>query len=385
MELDVATWLVSQDATPWLDLAKGELEPDSLSAATRWRKHLPSELAAAVLSQTSLRRAGVSKLGEHATNMFLTRDGLEQATRPGVSRWRAERLVASGCHEIWDLGAGLGLDAIAFIEAGIRVTAVELDPATATFAGANLGPSARVITADVADVAADIPADAAIFLDPARRTSRGRSWDIADLSPSWEMVTSFIDGSRLICVKLGPGVPYRVIPDIAETCWVSDHGDLVEAALWAGPGAEPRRRSAHLLPQGLSLEASEDTLPIGPVKRWLYEPDPAIIRSGAIPALAASLDATGIAQGVAYLTNDEHCPTPYATVFEVLGSLPYREPALRAWVKQNNIGTLEIKKRGIDVDPAALRRRLAPKGPVSATLVLTPTLEGAQAFVVRRV
>jgi hypothetical protein len=53
-------------------------------------------------------------------------------------------------------------------------------------------------------------------------------------------------------------------------------------------------------------------------------------------------------------------------------------------VRQNRIGTLEIKKRGLDVDPAALRRRLSPKGPRSATLVLTPTPDGAAALVVRR-
>ncbi len=35
------------------------------------------------------------------------------------------------------------------------------------------------------------------------------------------------------------------------------------------------------------------------------------------------------------------------------------------------IGTLEIKKRGVDVDPAALRTRLGLRGPESATLLLT--------------
>ena len=68
----------------------------------------------------------------------------------------------------------------------------------------------------------------------------------------------------------------------------------------------------------------------------------------------------------------------------MLDRLPYREKDLRAWVRQNRVGTLEIKKRAIDVDPAALRRRLAPKGPEVATLLLTPTPDGAVALVVRR-
>ena len=255
---------------------------------------------------------------------------------------------------------------------------------TATFAAANLGASARVVTADIADLHGGIPSDAAVFLDPARRTARGRSWDIADLTPSWDVVMSFVDRSRVACVKLGPGVPYRVLPDHAETVWVSDHGDLVEASLWSGPVEAPGRRSALLLPAGLSLEATDDTVHIGPIQSWLYEPDPAVIRAGAVPALALALDATAIAPGVAYLTAEQHRPSPYATAFEVLDHLPYRERDLRAWVKENRVGTLEIKKRGIDVDPAALRRRLSPKGPGSATLVLTPTPDGAVVLVVRR-
>jgi hypothetical protein len=195
---------------------------------------------------------------------------------------------------------------------------------------------------------------------------------------------SFVDRSRVACVKLGPGVPYRVLPDHAETVWVSDHGDLVEASLWSGPVEAPGRRSALLLPAGLSLEATDDTVHIGPIQSWLYEPDPAVIRAGAVPALALALDATAIAPGVAYLTAEQHRPSPYATAFEVLDHLPYRERDLRAWVKENRVGTLEIKKRGIDVDPAALRRRLSPKGPGSATLVLTPTPDGAVVLVVRR-
>ncbi len=384
MDLDVAMWLVSAEAAPWLDRARSERDPESLAAADRWRRDLPADRAAAVLTQASLRRAAETKLGERAPTLFLTRDGLEQATRPAVSRWRASRIAATGVADVWDLGCGLGLDALALADAGLAVTAVERDPVTAVLAAANLGVSASVVTADIADLVAEVPAEAAVFLDPARRTARGRSWDVADLSPSWEVVTTFLDGRRVACVKLGPGVPYRLLPDHAEAVWVSDHGDLVEAALWAGPGAAPRRRSALLLPADDNLEATDDTLLVGPVQRWLYEPDPAVIRAGTIPALAVALGATGIAHGVAYLTAATYRPTPFATAFEVLDRLPYREKDLRSWVAKNRVGTLEIKKRGLDVDPAALRRRLGPKGPGSATLVLTPTAEGAVALVVRR-
>ncbi len=74
----------------------------------------------------------------------------------------------------------------------------------------------------------------------------------------------------------------------------------------------------------------------------------------------------------------------FAHTFEVIDVLPFDERRLRAWVRDQSVGTLEIKVRGIDVDPAALRRRLRPSGASAATLVLTPTPEGARALVVRR-
>ncbi|WP_454226790.1 THUMP-like domain-containing protein [Propioniciclava flava] len=53
-------------------------------------------------------------------------------------------------------------------------------------------------------------------------------------------------------------------------------------------------------------------------------------------------------------------------------------------MRERRIGTLEIKKRGLEVDPAALRKRLKPSGRAAATLVLTPTPEGARAVVCAR-
>jgi hypothetical protein len=55
----------------------------------------------------------------------------------------------------------------------------------------------------------------------------------------------------------------------------------------------------------------------------------------------------------------------------VLDRLPADERQLRRALAARGIGTLEIKKRGVDVDPAALRTRLKLRGDASATIVLT--------------
>lgn len=379
--------LLTDEGARALEFAAREADPDSLGAATRLRARFAPDLAAAALTQVALRRRGRTKFGEASDSLFLTSHGLEQASRPSVADWRAARLRAAGVTRVIDLGCGIGADALGFQRAGLDVVAVELDPTTAEFASANLGVD--VIVGD-AETLADGLLDGAgpgtaVFCDPARRNDQGRLWRPEQFSPSWDFVTSLFARPTSAVVKLGPGVPTTLLPTGVRTTWVSDHGSVVEAGLWNVPGLASGREAV-LLPDGASIVRSDPPreLPVGPVGRFLLEPDGAVIRSGAMGDLAP--DATWLlAPGIAYLTSDEMVRTPFATTFEVLDVLDASEKSLRAWVRDNAIGTLEIKKRGIEIDPADLRRRLKPRGTGSATIVLTPTVVGVRALVVRRV
>lgn len=377
MEVDLARWLVSADAAPALTAAAAEPDPSSLAAAGRLRRDFAADQAAAVLTQAGLRRRAAAKFGSAAERLFFTPDGLEQATRGEVAAWRAARYVAAGATAVVDLGCGLGADALAFAAAGLRVTAVEFDPATAVLASANLGQ--EVICADATEVAESLLAPGtAVFADPARRTGAGRTWRVADFSPPFDFATGLLDG-RFGCIKAAPGLPSTLIPDGVGATWVSHRGDLVETSLWSVD-----ERAAVLLPAGEVIEVSAHRAPVGSVARYLYEPDPAVIRSQALGELAHRLHAHRPADGIAYLFSDELRLTEFAHAFEVIEVLPFDERRLRAWVRDRGVGTLEIKVRGIDIDPATLRRRLRPSGAGSATLVLTPTSEGARALVARR-
>ena len=376
--------------------AAAEPDPDGLAAATRLRAAHGDEVAAAALHQVSLRRRARSKFGDRAGSMFFTRAGLEQATRPAVADHHAQRMVAAGARRVVDLGCGIGTDALAFADAGLEVVAVERDPGTAQVAAANLGERGRVVCADAEQVAAELlTAGTAVFCDPARRTGSGRLWRVTDFTPSWDLVTALLAGDRVAGVKLGPALPHTLVPPTAEAEWVTHSGDTVEVGLWAGPGARPDLDVATLLPgssgEGARLEVLRpvpgqpaEPLPVGPVGRYLLEPDGAVIRARGVAPLGRLLGAHLLDPSIAYLTGDTAPDTPFATTFEVLEVLAAGERALRRWVREQEVGTLEIKKRGVDVDPAVLRRKLAPRGPSSATLVLSRTPSGAVALVVRR-
>lgn len=376
MDPQLAAWLVSPEAGSALAMAAAQPDPDSLAAAQRLRRDFPPDQAAAALTQVALRRKAVAKFGERAGGLFFTAAGLEQATRAEVAAWRASRFAAVGATRIVDLGCGLGADALAFVDAGLDVRAVDADPVTAIFASANLGRPVACATAE--SVVGSLLAEAdAVFLDPARRTSAGRTWRVSDLSPSWEFAVGLLAG-RLGCIKAAPGLPSTVIPAGTGVTWVSHRGDLVETTVWSWGS-----RVAVLLPDGLELASGPPPV-VGELGRYLYEPDPAVIRADALGRLAELLEARSIQPGIAYLTSDIAMTTGFATGFEVLEVLPFDERTLRAWVREHGVGVLEIKVRGLDVDPAVLRRRLKPSGSGSATLVLAPTPAGARALVVHR-
>jgi hypothetical protein len=369
-----------------LAAAMSEEDPESLAAAARMRARYRPELAAAALTQASLRRQAKAKFGETAAQMFFTRAGLEQATRPEVADYHASRFLQAGVHRVIDLGCGIGSDSLAFARARLEVVSVDIDPVTAAVAQANLAGRAEVICADAGEVAKQlITPGVGVFCDPARRNDRGRVWRVEDFEPRWSTVLQLHDGTRTAGVKLGPALPPSLIPDALEAEWITHHGETVEVGLWSGPGGIPGQRSALIMPNARLVVATAPPLAVRDLGRYLYEPAGAVIRAGAIAELGAQLGAGLLDPHVAYLTNDRLCSTPFAAAFEVRHRLPFHLTALRAWVRQAQIGVLEIKKRGVDVDPAELRRRLRLTGPNSATLVVSRTPGGAVAAIVERV
>lgn len=387
MDAATARWLISDAAAPALEAAASQHDPSSLAAATALRALVAPEQAAAVTEQIVLRRRAVAKAGELAAHLFWTPTGLEQATRRSVAERRARMFAERGAASVVDLTCGLGLDALACARSGLPTTGVELDEVTAIFATANARttPGLRIIAGDaVAHAPSLLSGGAAAFIDPARRNERGRSWRVEDFAPSWSFVLDVLDGARLAAAKLGPGLPYTLIPVHAEAEWISDRGTVVEATLWAGPGTRAGRRRALVDGHELVGWSCDADAPVGAVGEYLIEPDGAVLRAGLVGVLAAELDACRVHEGIGYLTANQPVATPFATSFRIVEALAYNEKTLRAWVRERRVGVLDIKKRGIDVDPALLRKRLKPAGPNAATLILSPTASGTTAFVVER-
>ncbi|MBW9204740.1 SAM-dependent methyltransferase [Mumia sp. zg.B53] len=361
---------------------------DELTLVTRLRRqgHSP-ELVAAATSQVALRRRAATKLGADAANMYFTPDALEQATRLRVAAHRAERLSATGARTLVDLGCGIGADLAAFARAGLSVHGVERDPLRAAMARANLAALRLDGTVGVADLTAvDLTPYDAAFVDPARRDGRGRTFDLDAFSPPWSFVVGVLADRGL--AKVLPGIAHDLVPDGVEAEWVSDRGDLVEACLW-GPAYAGATRRATVIGTHATATLTDADAPtevhVAAPGDWLYEPDDAVIRAGLVTAVAVLTDGWLVDPHIAYVSSATHVATPYARAFRVLEELPYREKQLRAALRERDVGTLTVKKRGVSVVPEVLVRRLRLAGSETATVVLTRVAGEGRAYLVEPV
>lgn len=361
-------------------------------------------LTATLLTQSRLRAKAVTKLGQRAHTMLFTAAALEQATRWPVAQWHAERYQRAGVTHVADLTSGIGVDSLAFATQGLAVSAYEIDEATALLATHNLRDfsHAQVVLGDGLQVdlgsTTASPVDG-IFADPARRTTRGtRVVNPHDYLPPLDSVWALRDRIAAVGIKVGPGIPHHGLPAEAEVEWISVDGDVLEAGLWFGPLALGHAgsfsaRVAHTAPDGqlhsaivrgrpdstpgaAPLNVAASTTALG---QYLYEPDGAVIRAHLLGSLVAAAGPDSGARlldaQIAYLSTDAPLQPvdgiSMATGYRVLDIMPFSLKRLKAYLRQRQVGSLTIKKRGTAVIPEQLRPQLALQGAGRATIVLT--------------
>lgn len=371
--------LISAEGQALLESIRYDSKADVVGLVSSLRKqgHDPLTIAA-VLTQAKLRKRAESKFGEFARSMLFSEAGLEQASRLKVAALHADRFRKAGIQQVADLGCGIGSEAMAMAAIGIEVRAFEIDEVTAAIATFNLAPleNVEVELADVTKI--DLNQFQALFFDPARRDvgKSKRVFDPKSFSPPFDFCVSEAI-KKPSGIKLGPGLNKSEIPNQAEAQWVSVNGDLVELGLWFNSAKRPNVARSALLISGsehfeiTSENRDSDSAKLSDLKEYVYEPDNSLIRSGLISEFADPLELSLISPDIAYLSSSEIVSSPWIKGYRVLDNLAFDRKKLKAYLRERNIGILEIKKRGADISPEQLRRELSPKGEGAATLIIT--------------
>lgn len=378
IDREALAFLLSDAGTALLDqLAADDLSDRTLlPLLTRLRKTYSPAIAGAALEQARLRRDAVAKFGDPAARMFFTRDGLEQASDPLA---RAYRAAAIGPGHLIDACCGLGSDALTFAAASAdhQVTGIDRDPLRVELARINagrlgVGDRARFL---VGDVTGDLPPGDAIFFDPGRRTADGkRIHHVEAYQPPLATVRGW--QSPRILVKLSPAVALDQVAAYGGRLeFLSAGGDLKEALLWLGEvESAPARRAVLLRPTGPLIwdaPAIEPDPQVSDPRRWLIEPDPALIRAGLVRTAGAAWKAAQLDETTAYLTADDRPDSPWARAWQVNDWLPFSLNRLRAALRARGVGRVTVKQRGWSGTPDALIRDLKLKGDAEAVVIVT--------------
>ncbi len=391
-------WLASADAEPILSAVA--LEADPLGAARRWRGALSLERVRLVLEQVRLRARARAKFSL-ADRLLFTSLGLEQATDEWIAAYKAGRFAAG--EPVADLCCGIGGDLMALAGRG-AARGVDRDTVAALLATANCQRAASdrqtqatsngdPTTVDVAD-AGQYSLDPAVawHIDPDRRP-QGRRTTQAELhDPPAEVIDQLRSRSEHGAVKLAPATTVcEAWAREAELEWISLARQCRQQVAWFGrlAGAAGSRRATivdrHLgLLRTLVGQAARPMPTAERIGRYVFEPDAVVLAADLTGALAQELSLAAIAAGAVYLTGDHAVRDPALATFEVIDVVPFDIKRLKKLLRAGGFGRLEVKKRGVEHDPAAVARQLKVPGEHAATLLIARLGQRVVGIVARR-
>lgn len=303
--------------------------------------------------------------------------GLQMATRWPLARRKAEEFRRRFPDTaLLEIGAGIGGDTL---ELGrlLSLRSCEQDPQRTACLKHNLTVSGLEVQVLEGDGLQRLRPGEALYLDPARRDAHQRRWK--DLQPD---PTPLFHRPEPLCVKLAPGIDETVLPVGADLDYVSHQGTCKEAVLWLPGQGQVQAcmwngQSWLSAPRGRPPELAE----LAPGD-WLHEPDPAALRAQIWqPREGRRIDAT-----TALLVTPPGVTSPWTQTFEVLEIADADLKQLKRSQRQWGFHPLEIKKRGFDLDPEQLRKKLpACTGGGAGVLFLTRVNGRHRAIWARRV
>jgi hypothetical protein len=362
---------------------------ETLALITELRARFDPELVAAAMTVHTLRQRARDRFRD-ANRLWLTGDGLEQASGDLVADHRAARFA--GCARVVDLGCGIGGDlmALARREDIGALLGVDRDPLHAAMARLNARVARQEANVTVCVATAEeteLDGVDGIFVDPARR--RGAHRVGADqTSPPLDWAVGLVRLAPRVGVTVAPGIDHAVLPGGWELETIAVGSDLKEGMLWAPVLASASRRATVIEPHTATAasltDGAGDPLPVtAPLPGMtVIDPNPAVTRAGLVQELGRQIGARMIDPRIAFLVTDAPVTTPFGLPLQIVETLPWHETRVKAKLRELGAGAVDVRRRGLAGDVDRIARRLRGPGSRRLTVLMTRHVDKPWAIIV---
>ena len=187
-----------------------------------------------------------------------------------------------------------------------------------------------------------------------------------DWSPNPEQIAALLKGRPGAGVKLSPAVAIDELldkyptPDEIEV--ISLKGEAKETVFWYGNLAKDQARCATALPAEECWAGDHHPqAEVAEIEPYLYDPNPSLTLAGVLGSFAAHHKLNTVDPDIAYLTSSEPVFSPFIDTFKVLAIEALDPRKMRPILREHEIGSLEIRSRGIAERTQALSQRMLKK------------------------
>ena len=333
---------------------------------------------------------------------------LEQCSSQATALYK-QRFVNSG-DRVADLTGGLGVDSWSLSQAAASVDYFERSEELCACTRHNFSALGRsnitVCHAETTpEMLGNIPSDSysLIYLDPARRgKDGGRVYSLKDCEPDITVLRhELLRIAPRILLKASPMADIRVLlselPEAAEVRIVSHNNECKEVLILMqrGHSASPEDipiAAVEILDDNASQtaefhftlheerEAAAETALPQEIKGYLYEPSPALLKSGAFKLPAVRFGLRKISASTHFYTASapvEHFPGKIRRIIEVL---PFHKAAIRDFRKK--YPSCSVTARNFPMTSEELRHRLGTAESDTLRVLATTASDGSRLLII---
>lgn len=293
--------------------------------------------------------------------------GVQQATSTVIAQHKAKRF--NGSANIIDMCSGIGSDLRALPSCTVGI---ENDPLRCWMAQENTDKTVLCIDA----ITHQLQSDSVVHIDPARRNSTGRVFELDAMTPTFSQVAHIVSQASGGCIKLSPAInpeDLQLLTHPFEIEYIEENNRLVQGAVWFGSLCNEGSTTATSIKLGDSFSGVSETPAFSTeINSCILEPNAALERAGLHGTLGNQIGATELAPCIGLLSASKNPNSKWFTAFDVLAVTSLRIEKVAAELRAFECTQVEVKTRGKTLDPNLWQKKLNKKarGPLLTIFAL---------------